>query len=311
MTRAMSRSWFRRVLWPAVVAAVALGPATVIGDESYFALQVYPILETAQCNLCHNDNGVASGTLLEFPSVDADAEQVTAFGLKLLQVVDRENPAQSLLLLKPTNRDEHSGGERIKQGSDEEGILLHWIQYLASLSDEQVRQAEERISRAERRALSVLTVRRLTHSQYNHTVRDLLGDQSRPADSFPKEDFIRGFKNQLEGQGISPLQAEAYGKAAERLALSAFRGGDHRGLLANEPRGLDDALCAEEFIRQFGLRAYRRPLSEDEVNRYRDIYLEEARRTRRFPERRPDRRRSDVAVAALFAASRARPGWAV
>ena len=112
----------------------------------------------------------------------------------------------------------HTGGQRIKPGSDEEAVLLSWINYLAGLSDEQVRQARERIARSERRGLEALAVRRLTHSQYDHTVRDLLGDQIQPASSFPKEDFVNGFKNQVEGQGVSPLQAEAYGKAAERLA---------------------------------------------------------------------------------------------
>ena len=82
-------------------------------------------------------------------------------------------------------------------------------------------------------------MRRLTHSQYDHTVRDLLGDQIQPASSFPKEDFISGFKNQVEGQGISPLQAEAYGKAAERLAAAAFRGGDQRGLIPGQPAVAD------------------------------------------------------------------------
>ena len=39
-------------------------------------------------------------------------------------------------------------------------------------------------------------MRRLTHSQYNHTVRDLLGEETRPADQFPSEDFVHGFTNQ-------------------------------------------------------------------------------------------------------------------
>ena len=42
-------------------------------------------------------------------------------------------------------------------------------------------------------------LRRLTHSQYNHTVRDLLGDQTAPANQFPPEDFINGFRNQIAG----------------------------------------------------------------------------------------------------------------
>ncbi len=197
-------------------------------------------------------------------------------------MVDRDQPQESLLLLKPTNREDHSGGERIKPGSVEEAVLLRWIDYLVSMSDEQQQRADEIIARAQRRELSPLTVRRLTHSQYNHTVRDLLDDQSQPANSFPSEDFIRGFKNQLEGQGISPLQAEAYGKAAERLAHAAFRGGDVLGLLPREPISLSDAACADQFVRQFGVKAFRRPLLDYEAERYRDLCLEEANRTGNF-----------------------------
>ena len=161
-------------------------------------------------------------------------------------------------------------------------MLLGWINYLAGLSDEQVRQARERIARAERRGLEALTMRRLTHSQYNHTVRDLLGDQTQPAGGFPKEDFINGFKNQLEGQGVSPLQAEAYSKAAERLALAAFRGGDQHGLIPRQPESPTDAACVEEFVRQFGLKAFRRPLTDGEVRRYSGLFRQEASRTKDF-----------------------------
>src|SRR5438874_1334132 len=57
-------------------------------------------------------------------------------------------------------------------------------------------------------------LRQLTHAQYNNTVRDLLGDDTRLADQFPPEDFINGFKNQFQGQSISPLLAESYSGAA-------------------------------------------------------------------------------------------------
>ena len=214
------------------------------------------MLHAVQCERCHSDNGVASETRLEFPEPDAGHDQITAFGLSLMDLVDRRNPEQSLLLRKPTKRIKHTGGQRIKPGSDEEAVLLSWINYLAGLSDEQVRQARERIARADRRGLEALTVRRLTHSQYNHTVRDLLGDQIQPASGFPKEDFVNGFKNQLEGQGISPLQAEAYGKAAERLA----RGGLSRrrpARIDSPPAGVADR-CRGRRTRSSGSSASRR-----------------------------------------------------
>jgi hypothetical protein len=113
-------------------------------------------------------------------------------------------------------------------------------------------------------------LRRLTHSQYNNTVRDLLGDQTRPADTFPQEDFVNGFKNQIAAQDISPLLAEAYNTAAERLAKSAFLGGqDANHLIPCQPAA---AGCVEQFVRSFGLRAFRRPLTPAEIARYKSLF---------------------------------------
>ena len=269
----------------AVLTAFGPGDSTQAAravDESFFAEKVYPVLHTVQCERCHSDNGVASETRLEFPEPDAGHDRITAFGLSLMDLVDRRNPEQSLLLRKPTRRMKHSGGQRIKPGSGDEAVLLRWINYLAGLSDEQVRQARERIARSDRRGLEALAVRRLTHSQYNHTVRDLLGEQSQPASGFPKEDFVNGFKNQLEAQVISPLQAEAYGNAAERLARAAFRGGDQHGLIPRQPESPTEAASVDEFVRGFGLRAFRRPMTDGEVRRYSGLFLEEAGRTKNF-----------------------------
>jgi cytochrome c553 len=264
----------------AAPAAFGQSPRSVA--ESFFAAKVYPMLHAAQCERCHSDNGVGSETQLEFPAAGARTEEITAFGLKLLELVDRRNPSESLLLKKPTRRIKHTGGQRIKPGSKEEETLAAWVHYLAGLSEDQVRQAREKIARAEKRGLARATVRRLTHSQYDHTVHDLLGDQSQPASSFPKEDFINGFKNQLEGQGVSPLQAEGYSKAAERLAMAAFRGGDQRGLVPGTPDSPTDAALAGRFVRQFGRRAFRRPLVDEEVNLYSQLLLQEAARTQDF-----------------------------
>ena len=262
-------------LW-AIAVATAIVALAQPADESFFVTKLYPILHAAQCVRCHSDNGVASETELEFPPADAKPEEIAAFGLALSDFVDRKQPDESLLLQKPTRRVDHTGGQRIKPDSDEERALLTWINYLAALSDAEVRQAREKISRAQRRELSPLSMRRLTHSQYDHTVGDLLHDRSQPAVGFPKEDFVNGFKNQIETQGISPLQAEAYAKAAERLAAAAFRGGDQRGLIPGSPASATDAALAENFVRQFGLKAFRRPFNDDEAGRYRELLIDQA-----------------------------------
>ena len=120
-------------------------------------------------------------------------------------------------------------------------------------------------------------MRRLTHSQYNHTVHDLLGDQTNPANQFPQEDFVNGFKNQTSAQSVPPLLAEAYSAAAEKLARNAFRGGDTNHLVPCRPRSAADALCRAQFIRDFGLKAFRQPLASAEVARYSSLFAGAAR----------------------------------
>jgi hypothetical protein len=108
----------------------------------------------------------------------------------------------------------------------------------------------------------------LSHSQYNRTVRDLLGDRGLPANQFPPEDFVNGFKNQHVAQTLSPLLEDAYSAAAEKLARAAFRNGDTHGLIPCKP---SDA-CRTEFIASFGAKAFRRPLSAAEIKRYEALF---------------------------------------
>lgn len=231
-----------------------------------FAARLLPVLEKAQCRMCHNDNGVASTTRLQFPREGAAPAEIERFGARLRRFVDAANPEQSLLFRKPTNRVAHAGGERIKQGSSDEQALKSWVEHLASLPESAGGGAETNLGPARK------TLRRLTHSQYNHTVRDLLGDETRPADQFPKEDFVHGFTNQAEGQSLSPLLAEAYAKAAERVARAAFRGGDSRKLIPCEPT----PECRARFVREFGRRAFRRPLEPRESARYETLFARES-----------------------------------
>ncbi len=200
--------------------------------------------------------------------------KIDAFGKSLVMLVDREHPNASLLLNKPTNRIRHAGGERIKPGSSEEVVLKAWVARLTQLSGPEL-TAALRYREDVQRDIGLKTedpeLRRLTHSQYNHSVRDLLGDQTNPANQFPTEDFINGFRNQIQGQSLSPLLIEGYSAAAERLARSAFRGGDTHGLIPCKP----SAACRVQFIREFGMKAFRRPLDAAEQTRYQSLMSHE------------------------------------
>ncbi|MFN3326011.1 MAG: DUF1592 domain-containing protein [Bryobacteraceae bacterium] len=240
-----------------------------------FQEKVYPVLEKAECRMCHNNNGVSSATRLVFPPEDAGPGIINDFGLRLASLVDRAQPDQSLLLRKPTQRVAHAGGERIRRGSEEEAVLQQWVDYLAKAPEPEVRAARERF--VERQGeVRHTALRRLTHSQYNNTVRDLLGDLTRPADHFPQEDFLNGFTNQIEGQSVSPLLAEAYTVAAEKLAANAFRQGDSNGLIPCKATSVHDAGCRDRFLREFGLRAFRRPLIDAEVRSYGALFTRAA-----------------------------------
>jgi hypothetical protein len=253
---------------------LSLVSCAMAADDAPFAQSLYPVLEKAACRSCHNPDGVASVTRLQFPEPGVSAERLEAFGNSLVVLVDRAQPAKSLLLNKPTNRIPHAGGERIKQGSPEEAALNAWVRNLTALSGQALAKAlryrEEEAGGAGHAAPRV-ALRRLTHSQYNNTVRDLLGDQTAPAAQFPPEDFVNGFKNQYQAQNISPLLIEAYSAAAERLARNAFRAGDTRGLIPCRP----SPACRGRFVREFGLKAFRRPLDAGEQKRYEALFHRE------------------------------------
>jgi len=250
----------RLILW-------FLTGAALCAQSVDFRTTLYPILEKANCRACHNAEGVASATRLHFPEADADAQKVEDFGNSLVILVDRAQPDASLLLKKPTARIPHTGGERIKPGSPEDAVLKAWVAQLTQLSGPALAKAlryRELESASTGAALADPELRRLTHSQYNHTVRDLLGDQTSPALQFPPEDFVNGFRNQSRGQSLSPLLVEGYSNAAEKLARSAFRGGDTHGLIPCKP----SVECGKRFVREFGQKAFRRPLAVDEQQRY-------------------------------------------
>ena len=67
-----------------------------------------------------------------------------------------------------------------------------------------------------------VTVRRLNRSEYNNTVRDLMGVAFRPADDFPSDDVGYGFDNIGDVLSLPTLLMEKYLNAAEKIAQDAL-----------------------------------------------------------------------------------------
>jgi hypothetical protein len=100
-------------------------------------------------------------------------------------------------------------------------------------------------------------IRRLTHFEYDDTLRELLGDGSRPSAAFPPDEKLSLFSNDANAQTVTRLLAEGYMNAAEGAAAHA--------LGANPlPCGIEtaDDACIDSFIGAFGMRAFRRPLDD-------------------------------------------------
>jgi hypothetical protein len=118
---------------------------------------------------------------------------------------------------------------------------------------------------ADPNAAGPMPLRRLTHREYNNTVRDLLGVTTNPADAFPL-DVDGGFLFHRAGL-VSTLDASTLRDAAEALVKTL----DIAKLLPCMPSGGEDA-CAASFISSFGAKAFRRPVSADESARLTALY---------------------------------------
>jgi hypothetical protein len=113
-------------------------------------------------------------------------------------------------------------------------------------------------------------LRRLTQSEYNNTVRDLLGDTSNPASAFPPDQKVGDFSNTAVALTVSPLLAQSYETAAEELAATAV--GNLATLSSCDTTVTGETPCATQFIQTFGQRAFRRPVSQDEQTALLTLY---------------------------------------
>jgi hypothetical protein len=111
-----------------------------------------------------------------------------------------------------------------------------------------------------------VTIRRLNRVEYRNTVRDLLGVDYKPADDFPSDDVGYGFDNIGDVLSLSPLLLERYLDAAERIVDLAFKDPKIRERILAPSKG-KKAEVVRSTIERLARRAYRRPVTADEVAR--------------------------------------------
>jgi hypothetical protein len=109
---------------------------------------------------------------------------------------------------------------------------------------------------------------RLSNTEYDHTVHDLLGVEGQARATFPPDE-IATFDNTAEALSVNQQRYESYFLSAESLSEAVFADPALRARIVTcAPAGVDATACASQIVRAFGRRAWRRPLADADVSRF-------------------------------------------
>ena len=116
--------------------------------------------------------------------------------------------------------------------------------------------------------IGVSGLRRLTATEYDATVKDLLGVTVDSEAALPEDlrtPYDNDFTLQIASEALITSADSLAGQIAVQVATDA---GLRDGLMACTPSGPDDEACYREFVQTFGRRALRRPLTDEEVEQF-------------------------------------------
>lgn len=110
---------------------------------------------------------------------------------------------------------------------------------------------------------------RITDDQYANVVRDLFNGLVAPATVFPPTSEIEGYTSNPDANIVSLLAAEEIMRAAEEAAVQIS---DNVAQLLPCATETADGACADQFIAEYGKRAFRRPVRDDEASDLRALF---------------------------------------
>jgi hypothetical protein len=170
-------------------------PAKPAPGGPSFARDVRPVMEK-YCVPCHTGKTPAA-------DLDLSGDKAEAAVVKRRDVWEKvaDNVAQMHMPPQGMPQPTHEQRDR----------LVAFVQSTLSKADCEIKDAGR------------VTMRRLNRTEYNNTVRDLLGTDLRLADEFPSDDVGYGFDNIGDVLTISPLLMEKYLGAAAKAARAAVR----------------------------------------------------------------------------------------
>ena len=205
-----------------VQAADAPAPQNA-DDIAQFSKTVQPFLNQ-YCFDCHDQTAKGDIRLDEFSDEHS--------------LVDRlETVEQAANMIR-----RHAMPPRKKKQPDAEQakLVVDWLDGFVAKMDRQLPVNPGRV-----------VVRRLNRSEYNNTVRDLLGVNFGPADDFPPDDSGYGFDNIGAALTMSPALMEKYLAAAEKVARTAVFGVEpmQPERISHEPYFVSDAFSKNKTVK--------------------------------------------------------------
>lgn len=119
---------------------------------------------------------------------------------------------------------------------------------------------------------------RLTVAQYGNAIRDIFGKDINVPPALEADASIDGFVAIGASMStISPGGIEKYEKAALAIAQQVIADDAHKSVVLKcAPTGPNDAACAKETVTSLGRLLYRRALTEAEITRLTNLFLQAA-----------------------------------
>jgi Protein of unknown function (DUF1592)/Protein of unknown function (DUF1588)/Protein of unknown function (DUF1595)/Protein of unknown function (DUF1587)/Protein of unknown function (DUF1585) len=111
---------------------------------------------------------------------------------------------------------------------------------------------------------------RLTSSQFKHTVKETFGFVVPSIDTLPSESRLDGFANASERLVLSSALFDFYGRIADDIASEAVKNAG--SLLGCPVAELGNGTCLKDFLGKVGQKAWRRPLTDDEIGKLTKLY---------------------------------------
>lgn len=146
--------------------------------------------------------------------------------------------------------------DRTQPAADELALLTSWL-------DTRLTKA-----RSLKRDPGNVTMRRLNRTEYNNTIRDLVGVTFQPANDFPADDVGYGFDNIGDVLTVPPILMEKYLIAAEKIVDAALQDPELKKRIYFIPiTDQEKEEATRKILERFATRAYRRSLRPEELPR--------------------------------------------